>query len=146
MTTSYAELYDRISRVFCLTNDITPAQKAGIESILKRRDVFISTRTGSGKSLCYQALPLASDNGITLVVCPLLSIMKEQVSCMNAVRIKSTYIGKSPEEDNLIEEGAFSIVYGSAEEIIGKDRWRRVWRSETYSRLLAIVIDEAHTL
>ena len=102
--------------------------------------------TGSGKSLCYQALPLASDNGITLVVCPLLSIMKEQVSCMNAVRIKSTYIGKSPEEDNLIEEGAFSIVYGSAEEIIGKDRWRRVWRSETYSRLLAIVIDEAHTL
>ena len=94
MATSYAELYDRISRVFCLTNDITPAQKAGIESILKRRDVFISTRTGSGKSLCYQALPLASDNGITLVVCPLLSIMKEQVSCMNAVRIKSTYIGK----------------------------------------------------
>ena len=73
--------------------------------------------------------------------------MKEQVSCMNAVRIKSIHIEKSPEEDNLSEEGASSIVYGSAEEIIGKDRWRGVWRSETYSsRLRAIVIDEAHTV
>ena len=110
---------------------LTQEQTIAIDSILDGNDVFISTRTGSGKSICYQALPLANGRkNIVLVSCPLLSIMQEQVSWLVDVGIKASYIGKCPTEDESIRKGEMEIVYGSPEQIVGNQEWRRVWQSE----------------
>ena len=117
-------------------------------SILDGNDVFISTRMGSGKSICYQALPLANGRkNIVLVSCSLLSIMQEQVSWLVNVGITASYIRKCPSEDESIHNGEMETVCGSPEQIVGNQGWRRVWQSEIYKKgLMALVIDEANVV
>src|SRR3990167_10148406 len=55
-----------------------PGQEASINEILRGRDALIVMPTGAGKSLCYQ-LPALSLSGVTIVVSPLIALMKDQV-------------------------------------------------------------------
>ena len=65
---------------------LRPSQQAAIESILARRDTLVVMPTGGGKSLCYQA-PAVYQGGLTIVVSPLLALMKDQVDSLNAVGV-----------------------------------------------------------
>ena len=75
---SVKNLGERIKTKFSL-NELNIFQTQCMEYVLNERDIFISTKTGSGKSLCYQGLleiwqELQSDKNMVLVVSPLLAI------------------------------------------------------------------------
>ena len=65
-------------------------QKKTLEAYLSGRDVFVSAPTGAGKSLTFELAPYAFD---CLVVVPLISLMKDQVSNLNSRGIPASYVG-----------------------------------------------------
>ena len=69
-------------------------QEKLIRAILEGRDVLGIMPTGAGKSLCYQ-IPALMMGGITLVVSPLISLMKDQVSNLNQAGILAAYLNSS---------------------------------------------------
>lgn len=69
-------------------------QELLIDSILQDRDVLGIMPTGAGKSICYQ-VPALMLPGITLVISPLISLMKDQVQTLNHAGIHAAYINSS---------------------------------------------------
>ena len=80
-----------------------------IRELVLGKDVFVSLPTGSGKSLCYAALPYvfdtlrARDDSIVVVVCPLQAIMEDQVSKYTCKGLKAAFVGKSQKDDDIRE-------------------------------------------
>src|SRR5688500_10674913 len=71
-----------------------PLQEEIVRAILDRRDVFVLMPTGGGKSLCYQ-LPALLKEGVTVVVSPLIALMKDQVDKLQAMGVAATFINSS---------------------------------------------------
>ena len=119
-----------------------------LKALLKGRDVYLSVKTGSGKSLCYQAfssLWRLENIGICQIVTvtPLVSIMKEQCDFLMNLGFTATYIGKDDGENSGILAGQYEFVFTSPESLLGVPMWREMLSNET-TRLL--VVDEAHTV
>src|SRR5258707_13489685 len=68
-----------------------PLQREIISDSLAKRDVFVLMTTGGGKSLCFQ-LPALIRQGLTIVVSPLFSLMKDQVDALQTGGIAATYL------------------------------------------------------
>ena len=87
----------------------TSHQEKAIRELVLGKDVFVSLPTGSGKSLCYAALPYvfntlrARDDSIVVVVCPLQAIMEDQVSKYTCKGLKAAFVGKSQKDDDIRE-------------------------------------------
>ena len=75
-------------------------QELLIDSILAGRDVLGIMPTGAGKSICYQ-VPALLLPGITLVISPLISLMKDQVQALNHAGIHAAYINSSLSENQI---------------------------------------------
>ena len=71
-----------------------PLQEEIVRDALARRDVFALMPTGGGKSLCFQ-LPALLHNGVTIVVSPLISLMKDQVDALTARGIPATFVNST---------------------------------------------------
>ncbi|MDD7794910.1 DNA helicase RecQ [Clostridium sp. 'White wine YQ'] len=116
-----------------------------INSILHGKDTFGILSTGAGKSVCYQ-IPALLLPGITLVISPLISLMKDQVDSLNQLGIDAVYINSSItlEKVKLIEKeilsGKYKIVYMAPERLNSKFTLK-LCNSILISQ---VAIDEAH--
>src|SRR6187401_783257 len=71
-----------------------PLQDEIIRDSLARKDVFAVLPTGGGKSLCFQ-LPALVRSGLTVVVSPLIALMKDQVDALQAAGVTATFLNSS---------------------------------------------------
>ncbi|WP_125573735.1 DNA helicase RecQ [Levilactobacillus huananensis] len=99
-----------------------PGQQAVIEHVLSGESSLAIMPTGGGKSLCYQ-IPALLFNGITVVVSPLISLMKDQVDALNDSGVPATFINSSLEwpeiQDRLValHRGDYKLLYVAPERL-----------------------------
>ncbi|MBT3516263.1 MAG: DEAD/DEAH box helicase, partial [Nitrospina sp.] len=84
-------------------------QKEIIEHILDGGDALVLMQTGGGKSLCYQ-IPALCLNGITVVVSPLIALMRDQVESLNQLGVRAAGLNSTltPTEANKVEQSMVS--------------------------------------
>src|SRR5580698_441996 len=127
--------------------DFRPGQAEIISTILDGRDVLAVMPTGSGKSLCYQ-LPALVGGGLTVVVSPLIALMRNQVAqlCGYGVAAAALNSSNDPSENRAIldriERGDMRLVYVAPERLLRSDTLDFFKRANV--RLLAV--DEAHCI
>ncbi|MDP5106238.1 MAG: DNA helicase RecQ [Polaribacter sp.] len=121
-----------------------PLQEEIINRTLDGKDSFVLMPTGGGKSICFQ-IPALIFNGITIVVSPLISLMKDQVQALKSNGIKADFFNSSistEEENEVINKamnGELQLLYLSPEKLISVSN---TWLKELNIKLVAI--DEAH--
>src|SRR5262245_11559187 len=99
-----------------------PGQRDVIAAILDGHDCLCIMPTGGGKSLCYQ-LPALARQGMTLVVSPLIDLMKDQVDSLTELGISATYINSSLSPGEAFQRmddmaaGRFDLVYIAPERL-----------------------------
>ena len=99
-----------------------PGQEAVIDSLLSGRDVMAVMPTGAGKSACYQ-IPALITEGVTLVISPLISLMKDQVNALCQSGVPAAFINSSltpAQYDRVCENmdmGAYRLVYVAPERL-----------------------------
>ena len=124
-----------------------PMQEEIIANVLERRDTLALMPTGGGKSLCYQ-LPALAQKGTTLVISPLIALMKDQVDGLEANGIAARYINSSLPTSEIrqvqerVRQGQVKILY-VAPERLGTPGFNRFLQSLD---LALIAIDEAHCI
>src|SRR5215210_8369030 len=101
MTSVATPLLPLLKQYFGFTS-FRPLQEEIIRDALAGRDVFALLPTGGGKSLCFQ-LPALMRPGLTVVVSPLIALMKDQVDALRASGINATYLNSSLEPDEARE-------------------------------------------
>ncbi|MDO5417977.1 MAG: DNA helicase RecQ [Lachnospiraceae bacterium] len=120
-----------------------------IKSILEGRDVLGIMPTGAGKSLCYQ-IPALMLDGITLVISPLISLMKDQVSSLNQAGILAAFINSSLTAAQyykvleLARCGRYPIIYVAPERLESEDFLR--FALDPQVKISMVTIDEAHCI
>jgi len=122
-----------------------PAQETLIDSLLSGRDVLGVMPTGAGKSVCFQ-IPALMLGGVTLVVSPLISLMKDQVAQLRRGNVPAAFVNSSLTAEQYREvlrragEGRYKIVYVAPERLETESFLR--FSRETPISLVAV--DEAH--
>lgn len=122
-------------------------QEILIDGILKGQDVLGIMPTGAGKSLCYQ-IPALILPGITLVISPLISLMKDQVRTLNNAGVHAAYINSSLTENQInmamknAIKGQYKIIY-VAPERLETSIFKQFARSVDISM---VTVDEAHCI
>jgi ATP-dependent DNA helicase RecQ len=122
-------------------------QEKLIDSIISGRDVIGIMPTGAGKSVCYQ-VPAILLNGVTIVISPLISLMKDQVNALTQVGIRSAYINSSLTERqisialNNARDGMYKLIY-VAPERLNTAEFLDFARTAPIS---LVTIDEAHCI
>lgn len=138
--------YDALQTFFGFTQ-FRPGQREAVEGLLQNRHSLVVMPTGAGKSLIFQLAALQLP-GITLVISPLIALMKDQVDSLVRRNISATYISSSLstlEQSNRLcnlAKGDYQIVYVAPERL----------RSVAFSQALRgqsiglLAVDEAHCI
>lgn len=122
-----------------------PIQQRAIASILNGQDTFVVMPTGGGKSLCYQ-IPALMLDGMTLVISPLISLMKDQVDQLLRRGIRAACINSMMDEEQYrqvrqqIQEKQIQILYVAPERLRSGDFLSLLRRQ----RIALLAVDEAH--
>ena len=148
-------------------NQLKEQQEISLLSFLRGHDVFVNLPTGYGKSVVYQAAPFCWDyllalasnvdvrtsdvaeNHTSIVVTPLVSLMKDQVQILNSRGIKANSVTmdklKDPNEKARIYSGNFSVLFVSPEVLL--DIGGELLRNSAYKgRICGVFIDESHVI
>lgn len=140
------DIYEALKTYFGY-DEFKIGQEKLVNGVLEGKDVLGIMPTGGGKSLCYQ-LPAILLEGLTFVVSPLISLMKDQVDSLNEIGISGTFINSTLSDLELLErlqeirEGKYKIIYVAPE------------RLNTFAfinlikdvKISMIAIDEAHCI
>jgi len=128
-------------------DEFRPLQEEIIQDALAGRDVFALMPTGGGKSLCFQ-LPALLRDGLTIVVSPLISLMKDQVDGLQTSGIAATFLNSSLDRNEAVERlrklnhGECRLLYVAPERLMLDGFLERAlnWN------ITQIAIDEAHCI
>jgi ATP-dependent DNA helicase RecQ len=124
-----------------------PGQLDAIETILSNRDLLAVMPTGAGKSLCFQA-PAVVHDGLTLVISPLIALMKDQVDGLRARDVRAAFLSSGQTTDERrrvwreVRQGDIDLLYVSPERL----------RDQSFLDLVAqanvwfVAVDEAHCI
>jgi ATP-dependent DNA helicase RecQ len=124
-----------------------PLQKEVIENVLNRRDTLAVMPTGGGKSLCYQ-IPALMFEGLTVVVSPLIALMKDQVEQLRGYGVHSLFLNStlSPQEyqENMeyVRRGQVKLLYVAPETLLTP----RILSLLDSVQVDCLTIDEAHCI
>ena len=128
-------------------DEFLPLQEKVIAAVLEEKDALVLMPTGGGKSLCYQ-LPAMYFEGLTLVVSPLISLMKDQVDALRSNNILAAFINSTMSGFEIervqqqAQEGVLKILYAAPERLSQPD----------FQQFLAtlnvsfVAVDEAHCI
>lgn len=138
--------YQVLKEVFGYTS-FREGQEKLIDSTLEGRDVLGIMPTGAGKSVCFQ-IPALLFEGITLVVSPLISLMKDQVQALNAAGVHAAYLNSSLTERQyykameLARQGRYKIIYVAPERLMTESFLSLIQAV----KISMVAVDEAHCI
>jgi ATP-dependent DNA helicase RecQ len=140
------ELRERVARVFGI-EDLRPFQEQAMRANLAGQDLLLVLPTGGGKSLCFQA-PALVRPGLTLVVSPLIALMKDQVDGLRQSGVaaamltsaQSSFERRTVHEE--LERGGLKLLYAAPERLMMEGFFERLLALG----LSAVAIDEAHCI
>jgi ATP-dependent DNA helicase RecQ len=128
-------------------DDFRPLQREIMEASLAGRDAVAILPTGAGKSLCYQ-LPALVREGLTIVVSPLIALMKDQVDQLEASGVAATFLNSTLDGNEArrrvlaLDAGEYQLLYVAPERLMLPDFLSRLkgWK------IAALAVDEAHCI
>ncbi|MFD0795216.1 DNA helicase RecQ [Mucilaginibacter litoreus] len=124
-------------------------QQEIIDHVLRKQDVMALMPTGGGKSLCYQ-LPAVLLNGLTIVISPLIALMKDQVDSLNLNGIPAAYLNSSQSAEEQkdiaiqLQNNRLRLLYIAPERLFAADN--RMMAFLKTLNVVQIAIDEAHCI
>ena len=143
-TTAKAQLFSNLKTYFGY-DSFRKNQELIVEAVLSKKDCLVIMPTGGGKSICFQ-LPALSLPGVTLVISPLIALMKDQVDGLNANGIPASYFNSSQTgemQTHIIEQvlsAKIKLLYVAPESLAALQNIL----NETY--ISCVAIDEAHCI
>lgn len=143
-TTAKAQLFSNLKNYFGY-DSFRKNQEHIVETVLNKKDCLVIMPTGGGKSICFQ-LPALSLPGVTIVISPLIALMKDQVDGLNANGIPASYFNSSQTgetQTHIIEQvlsAQIKLLYVAPESLAALQNIL----NETY--ISCVAIDEAHCI
>ena len=128
-------------------DQLRPLQEEIVKDALADRDVFALMPTGGGKSLCFQ-LPALLRDGLTIVVSPLIALMKDQVDALRATGIPATFLNSSLDRHEAadrfrgLNRGEYRLLYVAPERLMLDS----FFESALNWNIAQVAIDEAHCI
>ena len=126
--------------------ELKEEQKSAILQ-LTRGDLLGVLPTGFGKSLIFQLLAVAKKGSIVDMICPLISIMKDQVLEATSMGLTATAMAEAKQKD--IDSGKYQLVFASAEDALQRKEFLASLKHDSsplHNNLAVVVIDECHTI
>ncbi len=128
-------------------DEFRPLQAEIIDAALSGKDVIVLMPTGGGKSLCYQ-LPALARDGLTIVVSPLIALMKDQVDALQSAGAPATFLNSTLDAEESrrriggLHRGEYKLLYIAPERLMlsGTQEMLENWKPQ------CIAIDEAHCI
>lgn len=124
-----------------------PGQLSAVQRVIAGENTVVIMPTGGGKSLCYQ-IPALALPGVTLVISPLIALMKDQVDALVARNIPATYINSALSEEESkkrlakMSEGHYKLVYIAPERFYNQDFITNLKKT----KISLFAVDEAHCI
>ena len=137
----------RLLKRFFGYESFRPLQEEVMRDALAGQDTFVLMPTGGGKSLCYQ-LPALAKGGLTIVISPLIALMKDQVDALHEAGVAATFLNSTLNADEArrrlagLYNGEYRLLYVAPERLVLPEMLERLAEWQPW----LIAIDEAHCI
>ncbi|PVF95214.1 ATP-dependent DNA helicase [Serendipita vermifera] len=142
-----------LTKIFGKT-DYKGKQKDIMQAAVQGADILVIAPTGMGKSLCFQVPAVAEKHGVTLVISPLLALMKDQIAKLRALKIPVhafTSETAKEERDEIVRDLSSGhprckLLYITPEKLCSAETTRLIRKTYEHGELNRLVVDEAHCI